>query len=565
MHRRSDFVRRIALRSISAMQALQSITLAALLLTSSAAAAPQDASPAVRAIIGEAAPVDTYRISLSESAAEALGLADGAAGSGRLILFFLRDGRRLGGARPIDAPFYRGPQPVASLDVPALAAGTSIEVRDPQLAFPGSLDLLDGTYRVQALYRRNREERSHWGPGNLYGPVALVELSSTRADEIELALDTAMRPTELPERPNLKWIDFKSERLSAFYGREVRHRAGVVFPRDYDKLDAKRRIWPTLYVIPGFGGDHRDALNWASMMATPGSEALAPQMVVVVLDPNGPLGHHGFADSENNGPRGEALVRELIPALEDRFRLEPRSEARIVSGHSSGGWSSLWLQLHHPEIFGACFASAPDPVDFSAFQMSDLYRDQNLFVSPETGLEQPSYREPLSPTEDRVWMTVREEIGVEHVLGPRWDSGEQWGSWAAMFSGRDPATRAPRDFVDPETGDIVRSTIEEDWSRYDIARLVRDEWPRSGEILEGRIRLVCGGRDSYYLHRAVERLATLVETLKREDVAAGRTPPAGPGYIDILPRASHETIVPMTTVRFNEEMREHLRRHGLHE
>jgi len=42
-------------------------------------------------------------------------------------------------------------------------------------------------------------------------------------------------------------------------------------------------------------------------------------------------------------PRGEALVKEFIPYLESQFHLIAKPEARIVTGHSSGGWSSLWL------------------------------------------------------------------------------------------------------------------------------------------------------------------------------------------------------------------------------
>ncbi|MFM8872344.1 MAG: alpha/beta hydrolase-fold protein, partial [Phycisphaerales bacterium] len=79
-------------------------------------------------------------------------------------------------------------------------------------------------------------------------------------------------------------------------------------------------------------------------------------------------------DSAANGPRARALVEEFIPALERQFRLVRRPEARIVTGHSSGGWSALWLQLTHPETFGACFPSTPDPVDFSRSPTSDLSR-----------------------------------------------------------------------------------------------------------------------------------------------------------------------------------------------
>jgi len=316
--------------------------------------------------------------------------------------------------------------------------------------------------------------------------------------------------------------------------------------------------------VPGFGGTHRAALRWADMLLTPGTEALACQAVYVVLDPDAPLGHSGFCNSDNNGPRGDALVRELIPAIEDRFRVVPKPEARIITGHSSGGWSSLWLALQYPETFGACFSSAPDPVDFSAFQAGDLYGDANLFVNGD-GREQPSYRQPLSPDEDRVMMTVREEIGVESVLGPRGDSGEQWGSWEAMFSRRDPASRLPRAFVDPETGAIDHQVVADDWSRYDIAKLVASNWARYGPILEGKVRLICGERDSYYLNRAVGKLHDLVEDLKKKDVAANRLPPAGPGYIEIIPRATHETIVGLTTLRWNEEMAEFFRKSGLHD
>ena len=100
--------------------------------------------------------------------------------------------------------------------------------------------------------------------------------------------------------------------------------------------------------------------------------------VHIVVDPESPLGHHGFVDSPNHGPRGTAFVTELIPHLEKTFSLRRRPAARIVTGHSSGAWSSLWLVLRWPGRFGACWASSPDPLDFSAFQLTDLYREKSV-------------------------------------------------------------------------------------------------------------------------------------------------------------------------------------------
>ena len=474
-------------------------------------------------------------------------------------------------ADPIDAPFYSQPQPLASVEVEGLAPDAVVTFDGTSLAWPSSLDELDGEYRVQALFRLNSpsssELRGHLAPGNLRSEVKRVTLDRDAVDEIELELSARIEDEPLGSAPNLKWVEVRSERLSASQGHDVVMRAGVVFPKDYDVLTAKRRFWPTVYVIPGFGGDHRMAEHYASMMQTRGAELIAPQAVYVVLDPNGPLGHHGFVNAPSQGDRGDALVRELIPALEERFRLVAKPEARIVTGHSSGGWSSLWLQLQYPDVFGACFSSAPDPVDFSAFQQSDLYHDACAFTDAE-GREVGSYRQPLGPDQDRVMMTVREEMGVEHVLGPLGDSGEQWGAWAAMFGSVPPmgkGARLPRQAIDPETGAIDHALVERDWSRFDIARLVTSDWPRYGPILAERVRLLCGERDSYYLNRAVERLRDKVAALRQKDIDAGRMPPSGQGYIELVPRATHETIVPLTTMRWNKEMIEYLKAKGLHD
>lgn len=495
------------------------------------------------------------------------GLVGGKAEPGRVLLFFIKVGRRTQRGDPMDAPFYSNPQPVASMEVDGMKVGDEVRFNGSSLAWPASIDELDGDYRVQAVYRRNSafasEGRGHQWPGNLYSQTKEVTLHRDEVNEIGLELTAQVADEPLGQAPNLKWVEIRSARLSATQGHDVMLRAGVVFPKAYNDLAAKRRFWPTIYVIPGFGGDHRMAEHYASMMGAEGTEALAPQAVYVILDPNGPFGHHGFANAPALGPRGDALVRELIPELEQRYRLVAKPEARIVTGHSSGGWSSLWLQLQYPDVFGACFSSAPDPVDFSAFQKSDLYADENMFTDHD-GREQASFRQPIGPEEDRVMMTVREEVGVEHVLGPFGDSGEQWGAWAAMFGNAD-SRRGPHWAFDPETGAIDRGVVEREWSRYDIARLVTGDWKKYGPILAGRVRLLCGERDSYYLNLAVAKLRAKVEALRAKDVAAGIAPPAGPGYIELVPRATHETLVPLTTMRWNKEMVEYLRGAGLHD
>ncbi len=471
---------------------------------------------------------------------------------GRLIVFFLTPSHP--GWRheaPMDGPFYQSPQPLASMAVGPFAPGETLVLETADLVFPEGPERLSGPVRVQALLDIDTSTANHAaGPGNLYSDVVEVSLSPTAEDRVELVLRHRVAAPATPvDGANLKWVQQDSALLSAFYGKTVQQRAGVALPKGYLDPEQADRRWPVIFVVPGFGDREEGAAEYAIMLAMQGTEEVAPQAVYVVLDPESPFGHHGFVDSPNNGPRLTALVEEFIPYLESKFRLDPRPEARIVTGHSSGGWSSLWMQLNAPDTFGACWASAPDPVDFSAFQMSNLYEDESLYEDAE-GHDQPSYRRQVGPDREEVEMTVREEAQAEFVLDPNGGSGQQWDAWEAMFSPRDPETGRPRPMFDARTGRIDREVVKA-WSRFDITRQVQADWERYGPILTDRVRLVCGTLDSFYLNRAVAKLKSAIDTHHGEQ--------EGPGYILLVDGATHNNIGNYTFARWNEEMRAYLK------
>ena len=479
--------------------------------------------------------------------------------AGRLVVF-LKSTRCREAGDPSEGPFFTDPQPILSVPVAGLAPGGEVRLAGDAVAWPGPIDGFRGTFDVQAVFKRNRQDASILAPGNVVSEVVRVDLDPSKDDRIELSLKAAVPPVQLPESPDLVLIDEPSSMLTRALGRPTSHRAVVVLPPGYHDVNHARRMWPTIYMIPGFGGGLRAAAEIRRLMAMPGAASSVPQAVHVVLDPNGPFGHHGFADSVMNGPRGAALVQELIPALEERFRLVRTPEARLLTGHSSGGWSSLWLQLTNPDFFGGCWSSAPDPVDFSAFQQNDLFRDANLFTDGQ-GEERASFRRPVGSLE-KVLMTVREEMGMEHAIDPAGGSGQQWDAWFAMFGTPDPATGMPARLADPASGAIDRKLVEDAWSSYDMARLVERRWNRLWPVLRDKVRLVVGDRDDFYLERAVRRFKEKVETLRsatQAEPAAGKPS----GFIEIVPEATHGTMAAIARGRFALDMREHLKRHGL--
>ena len=85
-------------------------------------------------------------------------------------------------------------------------------------------------------------------------------------------------------------------------------------------------------------------------------------MVVVTFQHPTPYFDDSYAvNSVNVGPYGDAIMEELIPEIERRYRIIGEPWARLVDGGSTGGWESLALQIFHPDFFGACGPTVPTP------------------------------------------------------------------------------------------------------------------------------------------------------------------------------------------------------------
>ena len=481
--------------------------------------------------------------------------------TGRLVVYLLaddgpeRDERRTPGYSITD------PGPMLGVDVTDLAPGATAIVGADATAHPvPSKNLPSGRYKALAVLDLAREN-SDWArePGNLFSDVVEIELTH-RSASYPIRLTHAVEAPAFGETDRVREVAVRSELLSAFRGRDVTLRAGVVLPRGY----RPDRAYPALYVVPGFGGDHRGAHGWAARLdrAEPGSAAaaLAESVVVVVLDPEGPNGHTLFADSANNGPAGAALVRELIPEIERRFPLIAEPDARLLRGHSSGGWSVVWLAITHPETFGAAWASAPDPVDFRAFQDIDVYEDAAAYLREDIEYDRIAdeityYRAEWVPSmrrDGKVVLRVRDENRMEEVLGPDNTSAQQWDSWFAAFGPRNERGH-PAALWDHPSGRIDRRVARE-YEAYDIGLRVERE-PNAGRLLRERVRLICGDLDSFYLNQAVALLADRLERVPaREDDA---------GYVLLVPGADHGSILRTPEAdAIPGEMLEHLRRHG---
>jgi len=416
--------------------------------------------------------------------------------------------------------------PVFAHDVDGLAAGRSGIIDASAAAFPiDSLSVLKpGDYFVQAVFQTNLDLKLPNAPGNLYSAVQKVHLDSRRGGVVKLQLDKAVPDETLPpENQYIKWVKIQSTVLSKFHGRPIFLRAGVILPKDFDR-DGTRR-YPLRVHIGGYGSRY----TTAQRMMAEGSEfrkawldETAPRMILLHLDGNGPLGDPYQVNSDNHGPFGDAITRELIPFVEQKYRGIGQSYARVLDGGSTGGWVSLALKIFYPDFFNATWSSCPDGVDFRGFQLINIYKDKNAYVNAY-GFERPSERE-LSGD---VRFTMRHECQMENVmgLGDSWTmSGGQWGAWNATYGARGGDGR-PVPLWDPKTGEI-NSSAAEHWRKYDLRMILEENWKTLAPKLQGKLNIWVGESDNYFLNNAVHMLGDFLE---RADPPAKSRIVYGPG------------------------------------
>lgn len=387
-------------------------------------------------------------------------------------------------------------------------------------------ELPAGEYWAQGILATNRDIRLHDAPGNLVSPPVRARLDPKRRDSIKLVLNHRLPEPAPADTDLVKFIRLRSEPLSRFWGRPMFLRAGVILPRGW--ADEPTRRYPLVIRIGGFGtrytwveGAMRDGADFRRDWLADST----PRFVLLQLDGAGPLGDPYQVDSANHGPWGAALTEELLPYVEAAFRCVGQPHARFTTGGSTGGWVSLALQALYPDLFGGCWSGYPDPPDFRALQLVDLYGDTNAFVNA-AGFERPCAREVNGETR----FTMRLETQLENVLGFRDSyvfSGGQWGAWNATFSPR-TAAGDPATVWDARTG-IIDRTVAEAWRPFDLRDHLARQWASVGPKLRGKIHIWMGDADTYFLDTATRHFDEFLRSAQ----------PSAEARIEFAPRKPH--------------------------
>ncbi|QHG85693.1 MULTISPECIES: alpha/beta hydrolase [Xanthomonas] len=455
-----------------------------------------------------------------------LGGASDQPASGRLLVFatLAKDAQGQAKNGKVDAvdtsPFRPSATAVAAQEVTGLAPGGSVQIDLDAVAFPSGFSTLPaGAYLLQAVLdpdhsysyigRDGGDLLSAVTPATLgkAGPLPTLTLStqvplSDDPWQVSPRAPQAVRDAVPEARLHSADASVVSPALSAFWGRPVSIRARVLTPPGYD--GKARARYPTVYVTHGFGGNYNRfagsiAETWRAM-----ADRQMPPMIWVFLDQATPTGTHEFADSVNNGPWGTALTEELIPALERQYMMDGKASGRFLNGHSSGGWATLWLQTRYPSLFGGTWSTSPDPSDFHDFTGPDLYApNANVYRRPDGS---PF---PLIRDQGKVLADLETFARLERVLGPY---GGQLTSFEWVFSPRGADGR-PMPMFDRDTGKVDPAVVAYWRTHYDISARVAAHWPALKPDLDGKIHLIVGTADTFYLDGSARRFQAVLDGL----------------------------------------------------
>jgi hypothetical protein len=474
---------------------------------------------------------------------------------GRVILLLSRDFTReprshVEPNEPLASPYLFG------LNVDALAPGAKAVLDDSAFGWPAThlSTIPAGDYFVQAVLNRYEEfhladgrtlklppdkgEGQQWShkPGNLYSTPIRLHIDPVRPVRTALVLDQEM-PVIAPPKDTefVRHIQIRSELLSKFWGRDVYLGAHVLVPKGFDAhpqahfplmvfhghfpddISEFRETPPD----PNLKPEYSARFHLAGYNIIEQKEAYAfyqkwtsadfPRFLVVEIEHANPYYDDSYAvNSANLGPYGDAINNELIPEIERRFRGLGAGWARFTYGGSTGGWEALATQVFYPDMYNGAFAACPDPIDFRAYTVINLYEDKNAYTlkGEASNVERPSFRNYLG----EVFATQRDENYMELTQGDRSRSGGQYDIWQAVF-GPVGSDGYPKPIFDKVTGDID-STVAAYWrDHYDLSNIIARDWTTLAPKLKGKIHLYVGNGDNYYLTDSVyfaqERLESL--------------------------------------------------------
>ena len=445
---------------------------------------------------------------------------------------------RFGVKQVLSVPFWgkdvsgmRPGQPVAldsSPDVYGFPYESISQLPEGDYTVQGFLNIYTTVHRsdgrvLQVHFPAGDGGRLFNSPGNLYSTPVQLHLSP-KSGPIDLVLDKVVQPADPvppggtpqqgnpPESEYVKQLKIRSELVSKFWGTDMYMGATVLLPKGYDDPRNRDRRYPVVYAAghyserPPYGFVELGSGKPSNEFSDWWISEKAPRVIICTWRSENPYYDDSYyVNTANMGPYGDATLKELIPAIEKRFRIYAEPWARTIEGCSTGGGIAAYQVIFYPKFWCGAWPGAPDQMDFRAYELVNIYSDPNAYFwdkGPIPGTIKVPRLGNRTPEGDSIW-TLEQENDWEHALATKGRS--QWGDWdmwQALYCPVGP-DGYPATLWDKETGGIDHA-VANACKSMDMSIYVTEHWPEIGKDLSGKLHYWVGTNDAYFLNLGVK-------------------------------------------------------------
>ena len=266
-------------------------------------------------------------------------------------------------------------------------------------------------------------------------------------------------------------------------GDPTTRRVAVYLPEGYEESDDE---YPVFVDLVGFTGSGLAHFNWRPFgdnipqrLDRLIAEGKMGPVVAVFPDCFTSLGGNQYINSAAMGNWEDFLIDEMLPAVEERFRVKKGREHRAIFGKSSGGYGAIIHGLRRADAWGAVASHSGD-MGFGLCYLTAM--PQLLDVIAEHG----GIAELLAHYEEKPKLSGEDLHRLMDL---------------AMAATYDPDLDAPKGIrlpLDLHTGELIEERWA-NWLRHDPVELSKlPKYQDNLRSLRG-VYIDCGSKDQYAL------------------------------------------------------------------
>ncbi len=186
--------------------------------------------------------------------------------------------------------------------------------------------------------------------------------------------DIHKMPIAIPA-PSLSHAKFKENSIQP---------ALIYLPPSYT---ASNKKYPVIYFLPGFttplneflDGSYEDFILQPSLDYFFTSNKV-DEKIIVMLNGYNFLGGSFFTNSPTIGNWENFVVSDLISYIDENYRTLKKSESRVISGLSMGGYAALNIGMKYPDVFGHIYCFSPGIFDNNGFDNNPMFKHKEDII-----------------------------------------------------------------------------------------------------------------------------------------------------------------------------------------